>query len=709
MHNSGNFIYMRHLLIILLLLIPALLFFPVLGLIAQFAGNLQLAAFACERSPSWIVSSAEVERLSYEAAAQAELQANHTPIQAGPLKLRIASDADGIAADLWQRSAVIAITELSRLLPGNPPMPTVETRKLYDNYGRMDSLFYLAVDPSGDEPLRTMAHELTHLYLLWALIPGLPIDCPRWLNEGLAELVSGKLAGDDNGWKRAALISAGNLVPLHVVSPAFSWPDRQVEWHAREAAALLIDLHGEVVFRGLIRGLRFARPFYSVYPILTGCTFESFERAWLEIMNRNRVAENMPAAEIASRTQWVAENRRLFEFQYLLADLPERLISKAERERLTGIAKLHEAKRYFAAGKLNFALGLLNRVSAKTPGFSDLHSQLITAVQRDQRNHWRSELPSQAKASPNISDDFYSNLRVMHPFFAWSAAILFAAALAIGYLLARQKILPWLVNFWTGANSRSLAFRWLVTGFTGLAGSWFLRFLIVSMIPYSGLAAIDDLYRIVLAETASVFFWLALAWQLNRWEKNTAMIETLTMTISRGVTGSHLFFLMAVAAVPPLLGAWQNGWFCLAFSPTQQVLALLVLVGGAGAFSLSVWKAAMRWNRTSNMANHAGPAFIYALFRGGLFADPWGNLFAFVVGYRLSQLVTCSKSIWLAFIADVAFMLPALLISTGWFPAVDPVAGIWRGGRSAVVWWIIPALVFYRWQITRPETSGQTA
>lgn len=697
---------MRRLLTFFLLLVPALLFFPVLGLLAQFSGNLQLAAFAYERSSSWIVSSSEVERLNYEAAAQQELQLSGTLFQAGPLKLRLATDASDLTVNMWQQSAICAVNELSRLLPGNPPMPMVETRRLYDNYGRMDSFFYLAVDPYGDEPLRTMTHELTHLYLLWALIPGLPIDCPRWLNEGLAELVSGDLAGDAGGWKHAAMIGAENLVSLHVVSPAFSWPDRQVEWHAREATALLIELHGEEVFRGLIRGLRFARPFYSVYPILTGCTYESFERNWLEAMNRNRVAENLPAAEIASRTQWIAENRRLFELQYLLADLPEGLLSKEEKKRLTGLAKLNEARGSFAAGRFNIALGLLNGVAAKTPGFAELHAQVIDAIQQDRS---RDESPPPAKVSSESSSGFYSHIRQLHPVFAWLVAILAAIFFATCYSLARRKLLPWLINLWAGSGKSGLNFRWLVAGFIGLAGSWFLRFLIVSMIPYSGLAAISDLHRVILAEAAAVIFWLALAWQLNRWDRKEAGAERPAVNFSGSISGGRLLFFSLIAAVPPFLISWENGWSRIAFSPVQQLLACLVLIASAGAFSLSVWGAAMRWNSRSENENHAGPALIYALFRGGLAADPWGSLFALFAGYRISQIVTRSHSIWQGFIADILLMLPALLLCTGWFPVIDPVAGIWRGNSSPVIWWIIPALVLWCWQIPRVEALVQDA
>lgn len=678
-------------------------FFPVIGLIAQFAGNLPLAACAYSHSPGFIIGTTEFERIAFEADSQTELLANCNKINAGPLKLRLNCEQD---SSRWENSAKASISELTRLLPGNPPLPVIETRALFDSHGRMDNPFTLAVNHESDEPLRTMAHELTHLYLLWALLPGLPIDCPRWMNEGLAELVSGNLAGDKRGWSKFALISQRDLVTLSVVSPAFSWSGWQVEWHGREAVSVLLERHGETIFRRLIYGLRFARPFHSVYLIVSGQTPESFESSWLKHMKTNRVLENQSPKDVFSRCLWIAENKRIIELESLLNGTSSEFINKEQKKWLTGVAKIREARRQYEAGEFNAAIGWLRGVSRQTPGVSTLFNQIAESIRKDSgpQNSFQ-------KTKSLTKRERYPWFRNMSPILAWLIAFLFGMLVVAVYSIARKKLVPGFIKLWNRHGQVSLVFRWLIVGLTGLVGSWFLKFLIISMIPYSGLAAISDLNRILLAEFSNVILWSGLAWQLKRWDSQILMNQVPSTKKLNLKFSKAIFFYLFISSLPPIIAVWQGGWQRTNIPFFQILMSIFLFLVSSWAFSAAIWGAAMRWNDQFSQKNHICPAIIYALFRGGLLVDLWGSLFVLVAGYKISQFTFASKTLSKPILADVLFLFPALLLSASWFPAIDPLAGIWYGGDRSIIWWIIPtvALLVIPSTTIRSKNSGNSS
>ena len=670
------------------ILIATMLFYPALGLLGRFSGSLTLEFQAARYSPRFIISHSQVERLAFEKQARDDLLKSCCQVDAGGLKLRLAPDLD---CRLWRERAELIVSQLESLLPGKPPMPDLETRNLYDNYGRFDNFFTVAVDPAGDEPFRTLAHELTHLFLLWALIPGLPVDCPRWLNEGLAEHVSGRQAGDSNGLEQAMFYGREEIAPLYVVSPAFSWSDRHVEWLARDAVALLLEQHGEDVFRRLINGLRYARPFISVYPIVTGRSFESFENEWLTMLQNRRLADNLTHEELASRTTWIAADRRFVELSRLLDILPDAAMSKSDKKRLTDFARLNEARRLMAAGEAYQAMGWLNGVASSSKERHELQTRLREIIE--------SELPAGKVVNKPIETQNQGGSPepgLVSLLLAWVIAISASIAAFKGYSLMRRQVLPVISGLWKNVYLSGNSFRWLVTGITGLAGSWFLKFLIISMIPYSGIAALPELIRVALAEAAAVTVWLGLAWQLRRWSNNETVPNSDLRSEPVSSWYKSLAGLAAISSFPPLMSAWQNNWQRPGFVWQQTVAATIFVIAGAVAFSLSVWAAAAVWNRTGRVS-HLFPAVIYALFRGGLFADPFGSIFALAAGYRISQMLAGSASLCLPLMADVALTMPGVLICAGWFPAVDPVAGFWYAGSGVVLWWLAAAIAVLFW------------
>ena len=686
---------------IVIALVLTAAFFPIVGLIAQFFDRLPLAAAAWELAPRRPFIREITERVQFEAEAQAKLRANSREVGIGALRFRIDKGksppsllAEGDSAShlapgyAWFNAAGRSVASLAQLLPGSPPLPVIELRALYDSHGHFDNPFALAIDSESDEPLRTVMHELTHLYLLWALIPGLPVDCPRWLNEGLAEHVSGKAMHDADGWGKYAMVRQSSLVDLDAVSPAFSWPGHEVEWHARDAVAMLLDRHGDKTLRRLINGLRLARPFHSVYPIVTGQPLDSFASAWKQQFIRQRVLENQTRAEVSSRLQWLAKNRGFVEMQILLNGLSTSFLADEEQKSLISQARIYEAQKCLDKGQLFEAPGWLRKVDPDLPGNEAVRGLIAKARQ----SYSAIDLEAGAARRPmpeKLHYDGFSRL------IAWVLAAVVSALLVTGYTVLRPKLTARLKRCWL-SHSSGTAFRWLVVSLTGLAGSWFLRFLVISMIPYGGLAALSDLHRIILAETLCIILWMALAWQIGRWNfepaDQQAAVSAADIRPRIGASADLAIFL-AVGIISPLLAVFQAGWRPMGFEAAQTLFSAMLFLAGSAAFGLVVWEAAIQWNR--GRGSTLGPALLYALFRGGLAADPYGSLFALVAGWRLVELARNTRQVPLAILGDILLCGPALLLCTGWFPACDPVGGYWYGSGNAVIWWLPAAIVLF--------------
>ncbi|MFZ5949869.1 MAG: hypothetical protein ACOYXC_04150 [Candidatus Rifleibacteriota bacterium] len=653
-----------------------------------------LAAAVSHLSPEFVIGKERFDRIVFEARAQEKLYKNHQQALAGNLRFILPSDAD---SKDWIDAGNKTLATLSQLLKVTPPLPVVESRLLHDAYGKMDNLMILAVNHKGEEPLRTMAHELTHYFLLWALLPGMPVDCPRWLNEGLAEHISGMVVGDGDGWCRFAVITRNQVAPLHVISPAFSWENWHVEWPAREATRLLLEESGEDGFRRMVDGLRFARPFLSVYQIVTGKNLRQFEKRWLNFLEKNRVIDNLSSEEAFARMKWMAENKSNPEFRPILRQTPANIIVGPQKKVLADLSRMNEARRRLRAGDATEAAGWLFPIFSDYPGLKELREEVFKAIRDKGKINVISAIGS--AVGPALAPPAkYLWLQKLNRWVAAIIALMAGISLVFLYQVFRNWVAPLLSNLYYNGGNAGFALRWLLIGLVGLLGGWFLRFLIVAMIPYAGLAAITDLNRILLAEALVVILWLALAVQLRRWEEPATGFKRVKSYQADFYL--RLGTLAAISAIAPLLAADSSGWQVCESPEIQKFFAFLVLAASSMAFSLVTWWAVRRWQPSSLL----GPAILYALFRGGLFVDPFSSIFALAGGYRLAEFAVKGSSLTHTLLADLALTLPAMLIFCSWFPAVDPVAGFFAGNGGAVYWWLIPVFILSFWQIDPRKT-----
>lgn len=125
------------------------------------------------------------------------------------------------------------------------------------------------------------AHEVAHLYLHRASGGG---ELPRWLDEGLACLLSGESrSGSLALLGRAA--AAGRLMGLPSVDDVlgFSTTDADLAYtEARLAAGALVDKYGWVAVRAILSKLSTEEDFPKVFLEATGVEYEFWQVEWLE-------------------------------------------------------------------------------------------------------------------------------------------------------------------------------------------------------------------------------------------------------------------------------------------------------------------------------------------------------------------------------------------------------------------------------------------
>jgi hypothetical protein len=367
-------------------------------------------------------------------------------------------------------------------------------------------------------------------------------------------------------------------------------------------------------------------------------------------------------------------------------------------------ARIFEARQASRQGDFHRALGWLRGVSDDNEGFSAMQAEIVAQARKDEINH--GSVVKQGSSNGNEKPFFLAFIGQMP---VWSEYLLIFVFLFLFFKLIfrlRKLLLPKLKMAWSGDMQINLLFRWLVIGATGLVGAWFIRFLIIAMIPYSGIAALTALQRIMLAELLVIFLWLGLSWQMKRWESDKCATAALCTDWRSKKNLKLLFWLLFISSIPVFAAITDNGRLGCDIPVSQMILGIFILLAGGWAFSRAIWRWTAAWMTGSSAVAHLGPAFIYALFRGGLAPDPWASLFALAAGFQISRLVAAQKSPTVGFIADIALTFPALIMVIGWFPAVDPIVGVWNIDSAPSMWWLVPTLLLFLMRMQK-EVANQ--
>lgn len=671
-------------------------FWPAIALLAGFLGLDFLAERAWLLTPSTIVGDQRLDE------AVTALRVRHRLEQTGVRETvegfglvgRDDSERKGLAGSL-----ATAAVEISVRLGPIPLHPTVVLQELETSEGRFQDFFHVSVDPTRDEPARVLAHELVHLHLLWALLPGLPVDCPRWFNEGMAEDLSaliaegGLEAGRGDGFDRE-LIPSGAFVPLARLAPAFSREGDSVEVQARLAFCLLQGQVGELGIRQLIAGLRRARPFRSVLQIACGRSLERLEADYEATLRSRTDVGSLPPDEVLKRLEWQAEHRpggRTIELVSRCASVIGNATAGAILEKI----RFSLAERCMKTGRDAEAVGWLAPLArAGVPGAQERLEIARLA----------------AKRSPVATSEALPPRPLRSEGIGWILSIGITILLVVLYRRMRGRVVALVGLWWNSRSFCALALRWVSLLGCAFGGAWFLRLLIVGFLPYAGADLGDDRGRIVLAEALIVISWLALARTFGRagWNgKRSAGTAPEQIASNWRFDERYTAKWVAIcltAWVPALTAAACAGWERTENGVMDLCLTIVVHISAGVAFWTLFGRTTRGWPGRNSNEGTWWIAFAYALFRGGLGGDPGAWVAALGVGRKLARAGQDSGSVFPPAVLDLAWVAPHIILVCGWFPAQDPVCGLFASAPAGVLSWLLPISLAWR-----PEFRGITA
>jgi hypothetical protein len=167
-----------------------------------------------------------------------------------------------------------------------------------------------ALGARSDRLHPVLLHEIAHLFVARAT-EGAEVLPPRWLNEGIAMLVSGEWdLGADWRASRASLLrdalAAGGPPPLRELEVAF--PEGPL-FHVAYAQSLsftewMVRRRGENGLRELLRRLDLDEDLDPAFQHVYGLTLEDAERAWKEDVGGPGWIRRVPSANTIVASLW---------------------------------------------------------------------------------------------------------------------------------------------------------------------------------------------------------------------------------------------------------------------------------------------------------------------------------------------------------------------------------------------------------------------
>ncbi|NLI76793.1 MAG: hypothetical protein GX442_10170 [Candidatus Riflebacteria bacterium] len=676
-------------------------FWPAAALVAGFVGLDRVAEVAWQMAPALTVGDQRLDEAVTAIRVRRRLEGQGNGRLAGEFWL---AGPAGLDLEAAARAVTAAVASLGARLGPIPLRPAIVLQELGSSEGSFQDFFRLAVDPTRDDPGRVIVHELVHLHLLWALLPGLPVDCPRWFNEGMAEELSAAIALVSQGKGPAAgdveagrdLVPAGGLVPLERLSAAFSGTGAGVEVQARHAFRQLRERVGEEGIGRLVRGLRRGRSFRSVLLIEGRMRLEDLADSFGKRLREGFAAERLPPAEMAARLAWQVTNRPGGRTADLIRALVP-VVGPATAARLLERLGMAQAELCLRAGRVAEAVGRLAPLArAGVPGAA----AALAAARRQGRGGLTENGQGRGKDPAETCGMALPPRPVRQEPLGWGLALAASGGFLWLYPLWRARVNGWAAGWWEARSGRALAGRWAFLLGTAFGGAWFLRLLVVGFLPYAGFDGLDDLGRILVAELLVVLVWLGLAVTFRRFDggaDGSGPGMEGTPTTARPVDGGGGWLAVALvvtAWLPAVVAAGRDGWRPAGVAWTEPLLAVLVNVAASLAFAGLFGPAARRWEWLFPGRGAQGLAVAYVLFRGGLGGDSGAWVFALVLGWWLAGRVAAgagrvgSLAGW-----DLACVLPHVLLTAGWFPAQDPVGGWFTAGPAPWWAWAAPVAV----------------
>jgi hypothetical protein len=538
----------------------------------------------------------------------------------------------------------------------------------------------LIVHPAGKNLLRAVTHELTHWVLFWNLFPGLPLDCCRWFNEGMAESLSYEFTGEGN-W--AELVFPEQIVSFDRLSPAYAAPGYGTDIQGRFGFQEYRQRFGWVGIRRIIHGLRSARPFRSVVQLLLDEDPDALHAAMQNnFRKRDSVCERTPA-ELETYLKQAFALRREYDSQ----------ITRIFREIL--------GRREGASVDMPLFLAFLDRHleelcrqgnAIEAMGFLKTQRDLLSQAGWKMRQGLVRNAPlvvASASASESVVlASCSASAADLMPFprgrsrsvLVYVAVMLCSWFLLCAYRIMRRRVTELLVD---GAGQLRAGMLLLPISAWGIA--WILRLLIIGIIPYTGYWGASDFERILAAEALVIAFWAAFAEKLSRGR-----------TIPEGGTGTMGLSPMLMIPILLIPFAWefaQNGWRASPASPAETGLIFFSNAGTVLASGLLLRRMMQSWSGGGGLWPRFWSGLVYAAFRGGLCFHITGTPLLLMQGWFLAapRRIFSPGPLWSA--VDLVYMIGHVVLVPTWFVALDPVGGLFRRRLDSPWIWLIPIMI----------------
>ncbi|MBF0548677.1 MAG: hypothetical protein HQM08_29880 [Candidatus Riflebacteria bacterium] len=654
--------------IVLVVLLP-----PGIAVISETFGFGTLAKWAHQNTCSYILPDYKFERALETITAKERIFSEGQEFKVKDFSFWTLKKFDQAS---WTAGIQKAVSFFEKKFPPPKFVPKVLLLSIEGLEGGYNGLF-LIVDPNLDEAFRTFFHELCHVYLFWALVPGLPIDFPRWFNEGMAEETSEILSG--SGDRLHDMIPANQMVPFYLISPAFSWPDYSVELQARHAFRFFLKNYGWEGVQKMIFAFRQARSFHSIMRQEFGVTAQEFEDRCIQDFKSSHVLENLSLEK-------VRENLKTL----VLSNSPEETIRLLEltiaiwpgekdfREMLTRM-RVQAVKNSLRRGCPLEAIAWLKTIPNSHPEFRILRNEAIDTAKKGVFDKLgKIEKPKHGGVM---------NLPIL-VLLSW-----FILRIYRGF---RSNVISILVGLWYPNSNSSLAYRWFVVALAGCGSPWFISFIGVSCIPYGGVIGIPDLGRILLCNSITTMLIIGTVLQFYKWDKLpgvklcTNFQSCDRIFFSSCLTRNFLFLSILF---------WLPGVIAILKSPipvTRIPFLDWLTVSVAGLVQLllqsfMVWGLANRWKKVYPRVNPWFSALAFAFVRGGLSANIFGRFALIGLGRLLFDFST-KRSMIKAIKLDLFCFLPLVLVSSTPFPPLEPTCGFFTVGYWHDEWFLIPAI-----------------
>ncbi|MBI3038688.1 hypothetical protein HYY75_06525 [bacterium] len=210
--------------------------------------------------------------------------------------------------------------------------------------------------------------------------------------------------------------------------------------------------------------------------------------------------------------------------------------------------------------------------------------------------------------------------------------------------------------------------------------------------PYGGIAAVPDFFRIVLAEVISVLGLVGLSWQLGKWDAKGSRSNLLK---ENGIPFRFLLLTVFCSLFPTFMAIAKNSGRYSGVEIDEFFIVGLLVILNIFATGIIFWRFSIRWKCGFPRMSHWFCGFSYAFFRGSVSIDILGRIFLVLFGKAISEHVSRTGNLFFGIYLDFLCQGLGVLLGTVHFPPFEPVGGWFQASRFENWWWLFPIVATF--------------